>query len=523
MPIIPVLERDGVMERRREPKKLRMRKAMMNPAHIIRELNNRSFYHFLKIFWEEVSQDPFQDNWHIEYLCNELQLIAENVGKRQPKLHDLLVNIPPGTTKTTICSVMFPAWCWTRWYWMRFITLSYSAALSLESAEYSRDLIRSKRFQLIYPELEIKQDKDTKGNFRIVKTIKPFHRDTKLQPIKVGGNRYSTSVGGTVTGFHGHIIIWDDPLNPHQAVSETELRGVNRWMSSTLPTRKVDKLNTPTIGIMQRLHENDPTGAWLDRKKKNMKHICLPGCLDGYEDKVKPLELKVNYVDGMLDARRLNREALMELEQDLGQYGYAGQVGQSPTPPKGGMFKVDQFQVVDHPPLPHEVSETVRYWDKAGTKEQAEGKRQGAYTVGVKMARLKINGKWMVLDVKRGRWSADERERVIRATAEADGGLVRVFHEQEPGSGGKESAENTTRNLAGYHVQADLPRGDKIYRADPWSVQVNWGNVWLLRAEWNTEFIDEHKYFPFSKYKDQVDAAGGAFAKLSGRREARAL
>ncbi len=517
---IPVLEKDGVLERRREPKKTRMRKAMMNPSQIIRELNNRSFYHFLKIFWEEVSQDPFEDNWHIECLCGELQQIAEQVGLRRPKLHDLLINIPPGTTKTTICSIMFPAWCWTRWYWMRFITLSYSAALSLESAEYSRDLIRSKRFQLIYPELSIKSDKDIKGNFRVVKS--EVHKENRVPRQRVGGNRYSTSVGGTVTGFHGHIIIWDDPLNPHQAVSETELRGVNRWMDSTLPTRKVDKLNTPTIGIMQRLHENDPTGAWLSKKKTNLRHICLPGSLDGYEDKVKPPEFKQYYRNGLLDPRRLSVEALKELETDLGQYGYAGQVGQSPTPPKGGMFKVDQFQIVDHYPLPHEISDMVRYWDKAGTKEQAAGLRQGAYTVGVKMARLKV-GKWIVLDVKRGRWSSDERERIIRATAEADGQEVKVYHEQEPGSGGKESAENTVRNLAGFHNQPDLPRGDKIFRADPWSVQVDWGNVWMMRAEWNAEFTDEHKYFPFSKYKDQVDAAGGAFAKLSGRREARAL
>jgi predicted phage terminase large subunit-like protein len=107
---------------------------------------------------------------------------------------------------------------------------------------------------------------------------------------------------------------------------------------------------------------------------------------------------------------------------------------------------------------------------------------------------------------------------MIRNTAEMDGVNVRVFYEQEPGSGGKESAEATTRNLAGFVGEADKPKGDKVYRADPYSVQVNDGNIWLLNGEWIHEFIEEHRFFPFSVYKDQVDSAAGAFAKLTAKR-----
>jgi predicted phage terminase large subunit-like protein len=96
-----------------------------------------------------------------------------------------------------------------------------------------------------------------------------------------------------------------------------------------------------------------------------------------------------------------------------------------------------------------------------------------------------------------------------------------VFVEQEPGSGGKESAEATIRNLAGYNVYADRPTGDKVSRADPLSVQVNNGNVQIIAAEWNYAYIEELRNFPLGHYKDQVDASSGSFAHLSGRKMAK--
>lgn len=504
------------MIRTRFPKKQTFQQLVDNPYLVVRELNNRSFYRFVVYFWNEISEEPFQTNWHIKYLCRQLQTVAENLGEGNKKLYDIIANVPPGTSKTTIVSILFPVWCWTRWFWMKFICLSYSSTLSLESAEASRDIVRSEKFRVVYPEIVIKKDKDNKGNFRVTKEEQAH--PGQVPRVKRGGNRLSTSVMGTVTGFHAHFIIWDDPLNPQQAVSEVELNGVNRWMDHTLSTRKIDKEKSVSIGIMQRLHENDVTGYILKKKKTNIKHICLPGEINNYNDRVVPEKLRKKYVNNLLDPVRLSQVALLELEADLGQYGYAGQIGQSPTPPKGGMFKVDNAPIIEVMPAEVNIVEIARYWDKAGTKEQADPKKnKSAYTVGTKIAKLR-NDKWVIMDVKRGRWEADERETVIRATAEADGRGVKIYHEQEPGSGGKESAQATNRNLAGFVAESDHPHGDKIYRADPYSVQFNYGNVLILRGEWNKEFLDEHRHFPYSKYKDQVDSAGAGFAKLTSKR-----
>ena len=168
------------------------------------------------------------------------------------------------------------------------------------------------------------------------------------------------------------------------------------------------------------------------------------------------------------------------------------------------MFKVAQLIVET---AVHKMKRMVRYWDKAGTGGG------GAYTVGTKMG-LGFDGRFCVLDVVRGQWEANERERIIRQTAEIDGAGVTVGIEQEPGSGGKESAQASVRNLAGFRVRVDRPTGDKTMRADPFAVQVNGGNVAILRGAWNRDYIDELQFFPFSTYKDQVDSSSGAFSLL---------
>jgi len=483
--------------------------SLRNPVYILREVCNRSLYRFVQELWSEYSNDTFVGNWHIELLCQELELIAKRVAAEEDRDYDFIANVPPGTSKTAITSIFFPIWCWTQWYWMKFITASYGETLSLESAEYSRDIMRCQKFKKIYPEIEIRTDKDQKGNFKIIK--KEWKPNSSIPKVHQGGNRFSTSVGGTLTGFHGHILIVDDPINPNQALSEKELNNANHWVSQTLSTRKANKLTATTIMIMQRLHQNDPTGAILKNKKRRVKHLCLPGEIRNHREQVYPPDLAERYIDDLLDPKRMPWSVMDDLRADLGQYGYAGQIGQIPTPPGGGMFQVDKLQIVDKMPPEKHIISIVRYWDKAGTQDG------GAFSAGVKMARL-LDGTYLIMDVRRGQWGTNVRERQIKRTVQIDEPNLVTWIEQEPGSGGKESAESTVKNLAGFVIRKDRPQGDKIFRADPFSVQVNEGNVSMLRGDWNHAFIEEYKYFPFSTYKDQVDAGSGAFAKLTSKR-----
>jgi predicted phage terminase large subunit-like protein len=175
-----------------------------------------------------------------------------------------------------------------------------------------------------------------------------------------------------------------------------------------------------------------------------------------------------------------------------------------PRPVEGNRLKRAWFEIVDAIPA---AGMMVRYWDKAGT---AGG---GAFTAGVKM--LAADGRFYILDVIRGQWSAGEREAVMRQTATTDGRQVSVVIEQEPGSGGKESAEATIRNLAGFAVYADRVTGSKDTRLEPFAAQAEAGNVKLLVGEWNRDYIDELCAVPGGQYRDQVDATAGAFIRLT--------
>lgn len=176
----------------------------------------------------------------------------------------------------------------------------------------------------------------------------------------------------------------------------------------------------------------------------------------------------------------------------------------------GKVFNRAWFHLVPAPPT--DVDRWVRYWDKAGT--QGSGK----YSAGVLMGR-RSNGRFIIADVVRGQWSAGNRETVIKQTAQADarrGVGVTIWIEQEPGSGGKESAENTVLNLAGHVIKVDRVTGDKVTRAGPLSAQAEAGNIDVLNADWTEPLLKEfHSFDGTHGFSDQVDAGAGGFNKLT--------
>ena len=419
------------------------------------------------------------------------------------KEYDLIVNVSPGSTKSTIASIMYPPWIWTIMPSARFIGGSYAKDLSMDLSRRSRDIVKSDKYKRAFPYIKLRGDQD----------VKSYFANTK------GGGRFACGTGGAVVGFHAHFIVIDDPLNPNEALSDVELANTNAWMNDTLSQRKIDKNITPTILIMQRLHQNDPSAHMLKVAKEaqqieikegnihaplRIKHICMPAELT---KDVKPSFLRKYYKDGLMDPVRLPPKVLNE-NKARGQYLYSGQFLQDPVPLGGGMFKTDRITIEAALPAHIQWKARWRFWDKAGTLDA------GAYTAGVELG-LDTDGRFWIIHVIRGQWDSAQREIIIKQTAIMDGYKVFIGVEQEPGSAGKESAENTIKNLAGFVVRAERPTGDKAVRADPFSAQVNIRNVFMVAGNWNTAYIDELRYFPLSTYKDQVDASSGAFKMLT--------
>ena len=456
------------------------------------ELAYRSLKHFIRQMWPYVDPNEYVPGWHIDIICDHLEAVSKGQITR------LIINIPPRHMKSLAVAVFWPAWEWLRDPSKQWLFASYAESLSIRDSVKCRRLIQSIPYQKLLatyqPDFVLTGDQNTKTRFE----------------NNFAGYRLATSVGGALTGEGAGIICVDDPHHVMEGESETVRNGVLDWWDYAMSTR----LNNPKTGayviIMQRLHEEDLTGHLLEGGA-DWAHLCLPARYEVENRTKSPLNFKDprTEIDEPLWPERYGDKELSAIEKDLGPYGSAGQLQQRPSPRSGNMFPAQNFQMIKALNKSiHSLEASIRSWDKAGTQDA------GAYTVGVLMHKMK-DGSFVVEDVKRGQWSAAQREAVIKQTAELDGLDVSIWIEQEPGSGGKESAESSIQKLQGYKVHAERVTGDKVTRAEPYSAQVEISNVKLLLGEWNREFIKEHELFPNGKYKDQVDASSMAFNKLN--------
>lgn len=450
---------------------------------------------------------PRKRAWRTVYANRRRQIVEVRKAKEVEQGHCLRIGNKDGlylvgkshivTHNSLMVSVFWPAWDWLRRPSTQWLFASYAESLSIRDSVKCRRLIQSPPYQQLLaryqPGCVLTGDQNTKIRF-----------DNNL-----GGYRIATSVGGALTGEGGGIICVDDPTNLVEGESETMRKNVLDWWDYAMSTRLNDPKTGAYVVIMQRLHEEDLTGHIL-AENKNWAHLCLPARYEDENRTVSPLNFidPRTEIDEPLWPEQYGDKELSAIEKELGTYGSAGQLQQRPTPRHGGMFLVENFKIIkaiNKSPL--SLGSSVRSWDKAGSQDK------GCFTAGVLMHKMK-DGSFVIEDVVRGQWSAGKREAIIKQTAQLDGVDVKIWIEQEPGSGGKESAESSIMSLAGYDVHADRVTGDKVTRAEPYAAQVEGSNVKLIEGEWNREFIREHELFPNGKYLDQCDAASMALNKL---------
>lgn len=449
------------------------------------ELCRRKFSRFVKEFWSIVVKEELVWEPHMEVLCEEIQRVYERVFLqpdpndpakqiRLPKQYDLIINIPPGLSKSTIVTIMAPVWGWTRDASLRHITGSYSDALATEHSVKARDIIKSDKFKLYYPDIEIKKDKDLKTNYETI----------------AGGQRFATSVGGTVTGVHAHIKTIDDPINPQQATSQAEVRNANEWISKTLSTRNIDNAITVQILIMQRLAVNDPTGFLLAKQKDNVRHICLPGEL---ADNVTPIELRAIYTDGLLSPLRLSQKSLEEKRVDLGSSGYAGQISQRPAPEGGTVWQKWFIEVPDDMfPDINKAEQVWTDWDLAYTKEE-KNSATAYFTSGI------VGGQVFLFDFN---WDWLEFPEMIRWIKSKPGP-----HHIEAKASGK-SAKQTLRKQGIIAIEMKVS-GDKIARAKSATPSAEAGMVYVKKSMADRLYNDPRQgilFFPNGEHADLADA-----------------
>lgn len=453
----------------------------MIPEDIIiqiqREQSKKRFFDFVRLFWSVIIPEQPVWNWHIEYICDELQMFLPYLMNREAKPYDEIINVPPGTSKSTIVTIMFHPWLWANDPTLKIISNSYSASVSEEHSSKSRDIIQSDLYRTLFPEVEIRKDKNT-----IV-----AYENTK------GGARYTTSTGGAITGKHAHLILNDDPLNPKQAASDAERKTANEH-TKTLSSRKINKANTPTITIMQRLHELDVTGYLLAKKSSKIKHICLPAELS---DRVKPESLKEKYINGLLDPIRLDKSVLSEAKVDLGSYGYANQYDQSAAPDGGGKLKKEWFDIIPWKP---EYSSIV--WNTAVDSAYSENLENDESS-------FLIWGEYNNEILIRHQESVYKQfPELVKFTKSYPflhgyGELSKIY--VEPKASGKSLVQQVKRDTTMNIIEDTPPFKDKVARVDDISPICESKRVKLIEGPWNEPFLDQMSAFPNSSQDGKVD------------------
>lgn len=285
---------------------------------------------FIKRGWSQIEPStPYKHGWHMDAICEHLEAVSKGQITR------LLINVPPGTSKSLSTSVFFPAWEWgpSGRPGLRYIGTSYSERYAKRDNGRTRNLITSEWYQERWGD---------KVNL------------TKLGEMKIENTRYGFREAipfKSLTAGRADRLIIDDPHSTESAESDTERETTIRVFLESVPTRLNDPEKSAIIIIMQRLHEEDVSGVAL-ANDLGYTHLNLPMEYDPsrhcvtYRDDGSFLFEDPRTKDGeLLFPDRFPKKVVEGYKSTMGPYAYAGQMQQIPRPRGGGIFQHDWWQL----------------------------------------------------------------------------------------------------------------------------------------------------------------------------------
>lgn len=292
---------------------------------------------FVRYFWHVLEPEtPFTDGWPLWAMCEHLEAVTAG------EINRLLINVPPGFMKSLLVDVFWPAWEWGPMgkSHLRYVTFSYSASLTERDNERFRDLIISPEYQALYG--------------KVVRAVKVGA--TKITNTNKGW-KLASSVGGVGTGERGNRVILDDPHNVKEAESETVRQETVRWFRESMSNRLNDLDRDAILIIMQRVHEDDVSGA-IQTLGLDYTILCIPMEFDwarpettiGWIDPRADLESEGDSAEGIgAWDDRFPEHVRARTKREIGPYAWAGQYQQAPAPRGGGLIQRSWWQLWDPP------------------------------------------------------------------------------------------------------------------------------------------------------------------------------
>ena len=437
----------------------------------------QDLYTFVQAFFPIVSAgDPLQLNWHLEAITYALMRVMRGEIKR------LIIAVPPRHLKSICASVAFPAFLLGHCPKHRIICVSYSESLARTHANDCRALMRSPLYRSVFPRTIISPDKDSEFEFRTTER----------------GYRLATSVGGTLTGRGGNIIIIDDPMKPQDAQSELARSAVLQWYGNTLLSRLDNKSTAPIIVVMQRLHVDDLAGHLIEQSGWHV--LNLPAIAETDETVLlSPIHVYRRRLGEALHPEREPLEVLAEIKKSMGSKEFSAQYQQEPVPPGGDMIKWAWFRRYGETPQLQYGDRILLSWDTAGSVGEL-----ASYSACVVL--LVRGDATYVLDVIRERLEYPDLKRKVLSTYQHWRSVWAncTLLIEDKGSG--QSLIQDLRS-GGIFPVAVNPKGDKVMRMHGHTARIEAGTVVLPQsAPWLSEFEREVMAFPGGRHNDQVDA-----------------
>lgn len=445
-----------------------------DPHAAVEELMRRDFGSFLIRAMPHIQGGAALDyNWHIDAIAYQLERVSKGSCRR------LIVNLPPRNLKSIMISVAWVAWRLGNDPMLNFVCVSYSNELSSKHARDCRSIMQSRWYHDLFPGTRINGSRSAAHDFETT----------------AGGGRLATSIGGTLTGRGGDIIIIDDPIKPDDANSDTARDAVNEWFHSTLASRLNDKKRGAIVTVMQRLHQYDLCGMLIETGDWDV--LTLPSI--AVEDEIIPLtrgRVHARKTGDILHPSREPYAALMAVKQGVGSINFEAQYQQNPVPAEGNMIRAEWLRVYDHLP---DHGEIVQSWDTA-SKDGIHNDYSACVTA------IATHQAVYIIDVVRKRAEFPELKRLSIRNAVAHRATALLVEDQASGT----QLIQTLRSEAPAGVPRPIPcrpETDKKSRVAGISAMIEAGQVLLPGdAPWLAEFQQELLGFPNARHDDQVDA-----------------
>ncbi|WP_165708306.1 phage terminase large subunit [Pectobacterium polaris] len=379
----------------------------------LKSKSEKSFLNFTRIWFEMLQGDRLLVNWHHKMMASEIDdLVA---GRLQPR--NLIINVPPGGTKTEFVSVHLPAYInmlvqTEKLRKFRNLNISFADTLVKRNSRRTRDIIASPEYQSLWPcQFGVNQAEEWEVVNARGRTV---------------GQTVSRSSGGQITGgragypgpdFSGFVCL-DDYNKPEDMFSGTKRDNANRLLVNTIRSRRGDKSKdhpTPFVSIQQRLHTDDSTGFMLaGGMGMDFHHVTIPALVsEEYIDSlpepwrslcwfsVKKTESVV--VGGV---RYWSYWPVNEYVGDLmrlwerDEYTFLSQYMQRPRALTGGLIDTDWFKRYTH--LPQLTHRAVYVDTNSGKVEDFND-----YTV-FTLVGVGIDGNLYIIDSVRGKWDPED-------------------------------------------------------------------------------------------------------------------